>query len=319
MLCLPHVLALAQPTEAAVRVPNQKEARRSVGVAMTERLVGWPHAWYEEARTVQLQEFVEKWRWFLKDPRFHAAFEADACATVAALQDKLAPMTCGHPAIMLTTASCEHESDECSVCKIEHDEEHHQNVLADISDALFDVGKGHIVWMKDGKSLATHVNALQTEVERLKECRDGLGAAGKRIVDLETENAALRRVVEQSIEQCAKIADERAALWRGHGGTALASPHNHLTVEGECDVIGAAIRRLALTRPASPVDPDTVPDEACQECYGITFRENWNPCDLHKPAGPPERCPQCGVTRSEAHVTGCTVPGLSNPPEGVIP
>src|SRR5262245_27662587 len=266
MLCLPHVLALAQPTEAAVRVPNQKEARRSVGVAMTERLVGWPHAWYEEARTVQLQEFVEKWRWFLKDPRFHAAFEADACATVATLQDKLAPMTCGHPAIMLTTASCEHESDECSVCKIEHDEEHHQNVLADISDALFDVGKGHIVWMKDGKSLATHVKALQTEVEHQKEnaemyvrsynrALESVNEIGKKLRVSETENAALRRVVEQSIEQCAKIADERAALWRGHGGTALASPHNHLTVEGECDVIGAAIRRLALTRPASPVDP----------------------------------------------------------------
>lgn len=31
-------------------------------------------------------------------------------------------------------------------------------------------------------------------------------------------------------------------------------------------------------------DPATVPDDACQECHGITYRENWNPCAVHRKA-----------------------------------
>ena len=60
-----------------------------------------------------------------------------------------------------------------------------------------------------------------------------------RIIELldETRRAALLEAME-------KVKD-RALLWRSHGGAKIAFPYDHLTVEGECDVIAAALDRLA--------------------------------------------------------------------------
>ena len=48
----------------------------------------------------------------------------------------------------------------------------------------------------------------------------------------------------EAIEGCAKVVDNRVTLWKSHGGAEMASPHGHLTVEGECEVIAQAIRAL---------------------------------------------------------------------------
>ena len=53
----------------------------------------------------------------------------------------------------------------------------------------------------------------------------------------QTRRAALLEAME-------KVKD-RALLWRSHGGAKIAFPYDHLTVEGECDVIAAALDRLA--------------------------------------------------------------------------
>jgi len=51
------------------------------------------------------------------------------------------------------------------------------------------------------------------------------------------------------LKRAAAIPAERAALWRAHGGTMMAFPHGHLSVEGECDLIAERISALAAHDP----------------------------------------------------------------------
>lgn len=48
----------------------------------------------------------------------------------------------------------------------------------------------------------------------------------------------------EALEEAAKVARDRALLWKSHGGAKMASPYGHLTVEGECEVIASELDRL---------------------------------------------------------------------------
>ena len=55
--------------------------------------------------------------------------------------------------------------------------------------------------------------------------------------------AFARALVVQTWEEVAKLIVSRSSLWRRHGGAKIESPYNHLTVEGELDVIHKEIIR----------------------------------------------------------------------------
>jgi len=54
----------------------------------------------------------------------------------------------------------------------------------------------------------------------------------------------LQQARREALEEAAKVARDRALLWKSHGGTKMASPYSHLTVEGECEVIAGELDRL---------------------------------------------------------------------------
>ena len=62
--------------------------------------------------------------------------------------------------------------------------------------------------------------------------------------DIEALVQYAQQVRREALDEAAKVARDRALLWKSHGGAKMASPYGHLTVEGECEVIADAIDRL---------------------------------------------------------------------------
>ena len=56
---------------------------------------------------------------------------------------------------------------------------------------------------------------------------------------------ALTTARQEALREAGKVARDRALLWESHGGARMATPYDHLTVEGECGVIADELDRLA--------------------------------------------------------------------------
>ena len=50
-------------------------------------------------------------------------------------------------------------------------------------------------------------------------------------------DAALRAAKAEGAREAIKVCRDRMLLWQSHGGAKLASPHSHLSIEGEYQVI----------------------------------------------------------------------------------